>query len=97
MRILFPVLFGLALCAGSATAQSDDQGGAMGQLENATSGHQTLDQTYGDSTHGPGCPDECPTGNTNVPDASPPAPVDSGSGDDQKSRDDQKSSGDNGG
>ena len=86
MRILFPVLFGLALCAGSATAQSDDSG-AMGQLENATSGHQTLNQTYGDTDRDPGCPDSCPDGgDTNVPDANPPQPVDSGS--DQNSSDD---------
>ena len=85
MRILLPVLFGLALCAGSATAQSEE-GGAMGQLENATSGHQTLSQTYGDTDRDPGCPDSCPTGNTDIPDANPPAPVDTGS--DQKSSDD---------
>jgi hypothetical protein len=82
MRILLPVLFGLALCAGSAAAQSDD-GGAMGQLENATSGNQTLDQTYGDNGDGDiGCPDACPTGgDTNVPEPPPPTPVDTGSDD----------------
>jgi hypothetical protein len=79
MRILLPLLFGLVLCAGSAIA---DEGGAMGQLENATSGNQTLDQTYGDSDHGPGCPDACPTGGGDVPDANPPAPVDDSSNDD---------------
>jgi len=88
MRILLPVLFGLALCAGSAAAQSDE-GGAMGQLDNATSGNQTLDQTYGDSgDRDIGCPTACPSGGGDVPDANPPAPVDSGSGDDQKSSDD---------
>ena len=85
MRILFPVLFGLALCAGSATAQSD--GGAMGQLEDATSGHQPLNQTYGDTDRDPGCPTSCPDGgDTNVPEPPPPTPVDTGS--DQNSSDD---------
>jgi hypothetical protein len=82
MRILLPVLCVLALCAGSATAQSE--GDAYGQLEDATSGHQTLSQTYGDTDRDPGCPTSCPDGgDTNVPDASPPAPVDqdSNSGD----------------
>lgn len=75
MRLVLSALFLIGLCAGSAAGE-DNEGGAFGQLQDATSGTQTLGQTYGDSTHGPGCPDECPTGDADVPDASPPAPAD---------------------
>jgi len=48
MRIAIPVLvFGIALSCGPAFADGDGTG-AMGQLDNATSGNQTLQQTYGD-------------------------------------------------
>jgi len=76
MRCVLSAVFVLALGAVPALAQGDPDG-AYGQLQNATSGNQTLDQTYGDSNHGPGCPDACPTANTNVPDPGPPQRDDS--------------------
>jgi len=93
MRCVLPAALAIALCAGSAAAQSDDSG-AYGQLQNATSGNQTLDQTYGDSDHGPGCPDACPTGNANVPDPGPPQPDDSAN---QNGGSDDSGSSDSGG
>jgi len=74
MRLVFPAVLMIGLCAGSACAQSDDQTGAYGQLQNATSGNQTLQQTYGDTGHDESCPSACPSGNTNVPDPGPPQP-----------------------
>jgi hypothetical protein len=74
------LVFGLALSCGTAVAGDDDSSGAMQQLQNATSGNQTLEQTYGDQGHGESCPDACPSGNTNVPDPPPPTPVDDSSG-----------------
>ncbi len=75
MRIAIPVLlFVIALSCGPAFAE----GGAMGQLEGATSGNQTLQQTYGDQGHGESCPDACPTGTGDAPEPPPPTPVDSG-------------------
>jgi hypothetical protein len=80
MRIVLPaLLFGIALSCGPAFADGDS-GGAMGQLENATSGNQTLQQTYGDQGHDESCPEACPTGTGNVPEPPPPTPVDSGNG-----------------
>jgi hypothetical protein len=80
MRILFSVALVtvLALAWGPALAQD---GGAMGQLEDATSGNQTLTQTYGDLSPSETCPEACPDGgDTNVPEPSPPEPVDSEDG-----------------
>ena len=77
MRFVFGVvLLGAALCF-PAFAQD---GGALGQLEDATSGHQTLSQTYGDQGHDESCPEACPDGgDINVPDPPPPSPdTDSG-------------------
>ena len=80
MRIVLPaLLFGIALSCGPALADGND-GGAMGQLDNATSGNQPLQQTYGDQGHDESCPDACPTGSGDVPDVPPPTPVDSGDG-----------------
>ncbi len=78
MRIVLSaavLLLGMTFCGGAAFA-ADDNTGAMGQLQNATSGNQTLEQTYGDQGHDESCPDACPTGNANVPDVPPPTPVD---------------------
>ena len=73
MRVLVPAAL-LAL-ASFCPAYADD--GAMGQLENATNGHQTLEQTYGDSQKGEKCPEACPDGgSTNVPEPPPPKPAD---------------------
>ena len=80
MRILFSVAFVtvLALAWGPALAQD---GGAMGQLEDATSGNQTLTQTYGDNSPSETCPDACPDGgDTNIPEPSPPEPVEDDNG-----------------
>jgi hypothetical protein len=80
MRIAIPVLvFGIALSCGPAFADGDGTG-AMGQLDNATSGNQTLQQTYGDQGHDEKCPEACPSGNANVPEPPPPTPVDNGNG-----------------
>jgi hypothetical protein len=75
MRVLIPVVV-LALLSVPALAQD---GGALGQLENATSGNQTLSQTYGDTDRDPGCPDSCPSGTSSgdAPDPGTPQPVDS--------------------
>jgi len=81
MRLMLSALLFVGLCAGSAAAQSDE-GGAYGQLQNATSGNQTLQQTYGDTGHDESCPDACPSGNANVPDPGPPQPDDSSGGSD---------------
>jgi len=77
MRIVLPavaLLFGMTIAGGATFA--DDDSGAMGQLQNATSGNQTLQQTYGDQGHDESCPSACPTGNANVPEPPPPTPVD---------------------
>jgi hypothetical protein len=79
MRIALFAAIGILLCSASAFAD-DNQGGAMGQLQNATSGNQTLSQTYGDTSKPEKCPEACPSGNTNVPEPPPPQPAD-----DQKS------------
>jgi hypothetical protein len=80
MRNVLPVLlFGIVLSCGPAFADGDGTG-AMGQLQGATSGNQTLQQTYGDQGHDEKCPDACPTGSGDVPDVPPPTPVDSGNG-----------------
>lgn len=82
MRIVLSgaaLVLGIALSCGAAFAD-DDNTSAIQQLQNATSGDQTLSQTYGDNGHGESCPDACPTGNTDVPDASPPAPADDSTG-----------------
>lgn len=82
MRILLLATVGILLGTAPALAQ-DESGSAYQQLQNATSGHQTLEQTYGDSQKGEKCPEACPdAGDTNVPDASPPQPVDDSSNDD---------------
>lgn len=80
MRMIVLAAASLLVFAVPALADDENQGGAMGQLENATSGHQDLDQTYGDSNHSPGCPDACPTNDSagNVPEPPPPTPVDDG-------------------
>lgn len=76
MRLLLSATIGVLLCAAPALAQ-DNSGGAMGQLENATSGNQTLEQTYGDQGHDEQCPEACPDGgDINVPEPPPPTPVD---------------------
>lgn len=78
MRTVLPgavILLGIAFAGGAAFA-GDDDSGAMGQLQNATSGNQTLQQTYGDQGHDESCPDACPSGNANVPEPPPPTPVD---------------------
>jgi len=77
MRVVLPAvatLLGMTFACGAAFA--DDDSGAMGQLQNATSGNQTLQQTYGDQSHDESCPSACPTGNANVPEPPPPTPVD---------------------
>jgi hypothetical protein len=76
MRILIPVA---ALVLFSVPALAQD-GGALGQLENATSGNQTLSQTYGDTDRDPGCPDSCPSGTNSgdAPEPPPPSPADGG-------------------
>jgi len=88
MRIVIPVLlFGIALSCGPAFAGDDDDTSAIQQLQNATSGDQTLSQTYGDDGHGESCPDACPTGNTDVPEPPAPTPVDTGNGSDNSGSD----------
>ena len=89
MRIVLSAavfLLGMTFCGTAAFADGDDTG-AMGQLQNATSGNQTLQQTYGDQGHDESCPDACPTGNANVPDVPPPTPVDTGNSSDNSSDD----------
>jgi hypothetical protein len=73
MRTLILAAAALLVFAGPAVAADD--GGAMGQLENATSGHQTLSQTYGDTDRDPGCPDSCPNGADAGTPPEPPAPT----------------------
>jgi len=77
MRVLIPVA-ALALALFSVPALAQD-GGALGQLENATSGNQTLSQTYGDTSKPDSCPDACPSGTSSgdAPDPGTPQPVDS--------------------
>ncbi len=78
MRFVIPaLLLGLAFSCGSAIADDNDTS-AIQQLQNATSGDQTLSQTYGDEGHGESCPEACPTGNIDVPEPPPPTPVDNG-------------------
>lgn len=78
MRILILAAISAFALAAPVSADDENQGGALGQLQDATSGTQTLDQTYGDSTHGPGCPDACPNGADagTPPDPPPPSPAD---------------------
>lgn len=69
----------LALCCAPAFAGDSDEGDAMQQLDNATSGHQTLQQTYGDLSPSETCPSACPDGGTtNIPEPPPPTPADTG-------------------
>jgi hypothetical protein len=76
MRIFLPVLlFGIALSCGPAFAD-DGNTSAIDQLGAATSGNQTLEQTYGDQGHDETCPEACPTGDVDVPEPPPPTPVD---------------------
>jgi hypothetical protein len=78
-RILSGTAFCVAFAALSvpAFAGDDDSGTAMQQLQNATSGHQTLSTTYGDNGKGETCPNACPDGSNagNVPEPPPPTPV----------------------
>jgi hypothetical protein len=60
------------------TFADDGNTSAIDQLGAATSGDQTLSQTYGDQGHDESCPEACPTGDVNVPEPPPPTPVDSG-------------------
>jgi hypothetical protein len=74
MRILLSAALAAGLAFAWAPAYADD--GAMGQLENATSGNQTLQQTYGDNSPSETCPEACPDGgDINVPDPGEPQPV----------------------
>ena len=80
MRTVFSgavILLGIAFAGGAAFA-GDDDSGAMGQLQDATSGNQTLQQTYGDQGHDESCPSACPSGNATVPEPPPPTPVTGG-------------------
>lgn len=79
MRVLILAAASLLALAIPAAADDENQGGAMGQLQNATSGHQTLSQTYGDSDgHGEQCPEACPNGADagTPPEPPPPSPAD---------------------
>lgn len=64
----------ITLGSGPALGQDDNAGGAYGQLQNATSGNQTLSQTYGDDGHGESCPEACPSGTGEPPEPPPPQP-----------------------
>ncbi len=77
MRVLILAAASLLVLAIPAAADDENQGGAFGQLQNATSGNQTLSQTYGDNGKDEQCPRDCPNGNSagNVPDPSPPSPA----------------------
>ena len=77
LALLAAAAFFMSVANCPASGQDDNSGGAYGQLQDATSGHQTLEQTYGDNGHDESCPEACPSGTGEPPDPPPPEPDDS--------------------